>query len=91
MVCGFAVLVGVPFAFIGIVVPHQSLITSWILIFIGVTCFCMNWALVADILLYVIVPNKRGMAQALQILTSHLLGDAFSPFIIGFVCVLNCN
>ena len=30
-------------------------------------------------------PNRRGTAEALQILMSHLLGDAGSPYLIGVV------
>ena len=31
------------------------------------------------------MPNRRATAEAIQILTQHLLGDASSPFIIGAV------
>lgn len=55
---------------------------------LGVTSLCTNWALVADILMYVIVPNKRATAQSIQILASHLLGDATSPVIIGAVSLI---
>ena len=34
---------------------------------------------------YVVAPNRRGTAEALQILMSHLLGDAGSPYLIGVV------
>jgi hypothetical protein len=34
---------------------------------------------------YVVVPTRRGTAEALQILISHLLGDAGSPYLIGVV------
>ncbi|KAF1379058.1 hypothetical protein PFLUV_G00172090 [Perca fluviatilis] len=45
----------------------------------------MNWAIVADMLLYVVVPTRRSTAEALQIVISHLLGDAGSPYMIGVV------
>ena len=34
---------------------------------------------------YVVAPNRRGTAEALQILVSHLFGDAGSPYLIGVV------
>ena len=46
---------------------------------------CLSWTIVADILLYVIHPNKRSIASAINILICHLLGDAFSPYVIGAV------
>ena len=33
----------------------------------------------------VIVPHRRSTAEATQILSQHLLGDASSPFIVGAV------
>ena len=38
-------------------------------------------------LLYLVVPNRRSFAQSIQILFSHLLGDALSPYIVGLVGV----
>ena len=33
--------------------------------------------------LYIVVPPRRGIASATQILVSHMFGDAFSPYLIG--------
>ncbi|KAB1263329.1 Protein spinster-like protein 1 [Camelus dromedarius] len=56
-----------------------------IFIFIGETLLSMNWAIVADILLYVVIPTRRSTAEAFQIVLSHLLGDAGSPYLIGVI------
>ena len=42
---------------------------------------------------YVVVPTRRGSASAIQILISHLFGDAGSPYLIGLVSlrVSFCN
>lgn len=85
LICAFGILISVPFAFFGIVIAHKSATLSWITIFIAITFLCVNWTLVADILLYVIPPNRRSFAQAIQILVAHLLGDAFSPYLVGSV------
>ena len=37
---------------------------------------------------YVVIPERRSSAEALQILVIHLLGDAISPTVIGGVSVL---
>ncbi len=34
---------------------------------------------------YVVVPTRRSSAEAIQILISHALGDAGSPYLIGIV------
>jgi len=34
---------------------------------------------------YVVIPTRRSTAEAVQILMSHLLGDAGSPYLIGVV------
>lgn len=34
---------------------------------------------------YVVVPTRRSTAEAFQIVISHLLGDAGSPYLIGVV------
>uniref|UniRef100_A0A8B9F9A9 Sphingolipid transporter 3 (putative) n=1 Tax=Amazona collaria TaxID=241587 RepID=A0A8B9F9A9_9PSIT len=54
-----------------------------ILIAFGELFLSVNWAVVTDILLYVVTPRRQSTAIALQILVSHLLGDAGSPYLIG--------
>uniref|UniRef100_A0A2K6K149 SPNS lysolipid transporter 2, sphingosine-1-phosphate n=1 Tax=Rhinopithecus bieti TaxID=61621 RepID=A0A2K6K149_RHIBE len=56
-----------------------------ICIFVGETLLFSNWAITADILMYVVIPTRRATAVALQSFTSHLLGDAGSPYLIGFI------
>uniref|UniRef100_A0A8C0H6I7 SPNS lysolipid transporter 1, lysophospholipid n=1 Tax=Chelonoidis abingdonii TaxID=106734 RepID=A0A8C0H6I7_CHEAB len=58
---------------------------SSVFIFIGETLLSLNWAIVADILLYVVVPTRRSTAESFQIVMSHLLGDAGSPYLIGVI------
>merc|ERR1712038_1739303 len=64
---------------------EKNIILAFILIFIGEISLNLNWSIVADMLLYVVSPTRRGTAEALQILVSHALGDAGSPFLIGVV------
>ena len=44
-----------------------------------------NWSIVSDITLYIVIPTRRSIASATQILISHALGDAISPYLIGVV------
>ena len=37
---------------------------------------------------YVVIPTRRSSAEAFQILFSHALGDAGSPFFVGLVSSL---
>ncbi|EPY90170.1 hypothetical protein CB1_000041005 [Camelus ferus] len=56
-----------------------------ICIFVGETLLFSNWAITAEILMCVVIPTRRATAVALQSFTSHLLGDAGSPYLIGFI------
>ncbi|XP_014679784.1 PREDICTED: protein spinster homolog 1-like, partial [Priapulus caudatus] len=85
LVCAFGLLSCSPFLFFALVASKSSGGAAWALIFIGETLLCLNWSVQADIVLYVTVPTRRSTAQAFQILISHLLGDAGSPYLIGVV------
>ena len=47
-----------------------------------------NWAIVSDMTLYIMIPTRRSFASATQILVSHALGDAISPYLIGVIADL---
>lgn len=85
LVCAAGLLLSAPFLYLAIVTAELSTVATYVFIFLGETALCMNWAIVADILLYVVVPTRRSTAEALQIVVSHLLGDAGSPYLIGVV------
>lgn len=85
LICAAGVFISIPFSFLGLAVAHKTMSLAWISIFLAVLFLCVNWTLVADILLYVIPADKRSFAQSIQILIAHLLGDAFSPFMVGAV------
>uniref|UniRef100_A0A3P9LGW4 Protein spinster homolog 1 n=1 Tax=Oryzias latipes TaxID=8090 RepID=A0A3P9LGW4_ORYLA len=85
LVCAAGLLLSAPFLYLAIVFAESSTIATYVFIFLGETFLSMNWAIVADILLYVVVPTRRATAEAVQIVLSHLLGDAGSPYLIGVV------
>ncbi|XP_034448605.1 protein spinster homolog 1-like isoform X1 [Hippoglossus hippoglossus] len=85
LVCAAGLMLSAPFLYLAIVFAEASTIATYVFIFLGETFLSMNWAIVADILLYVVVPTRRATAESLQIVISHLLGDAGSPYLIGVV------
>lgn len=40
---------------------------------------------------YVVIPTRRSAAEGFQLLFSHALGDAGSPYLIGVVSLLQMN
>ncbi|KRZ06875.1 Protein spinster -like protein 1 [Trichinella zimbabwensis] len=83
LVCAIGLTLCVPFLYAALCTVEHSLTLCWPLIFATITLLCINWSILSDILLSVIVPYRRSTATACQILVSHLLGDASSPYIIG--------
>ncbi|KAG9464010.1 hypothetical protein GDO78_020651 [Eleutherodactylus coqui] len=83
IVCACGMLSSAPFLYLSLVFADTSLVATYVFIFIGETLLSLNWAIVADILLYVVIPTRRSTAEAMQIMVSHLLGDAGSPYLIG--------
>lgn len=83
LICAMGLLVCTPFLFFALVMSRYQIVLTWILIFLGEVALCLNWAIIADILLYTVIPTRRSAAEAVQILVSHLLGDAGSPYLIG--------
>lgn len=83
LICAFGLLASVPFLFFALVLSGTNTVATWLLIFVGEVFVCLNWAVTADILLYIVIPTRRSLAESVQILIMHAFGDAFSPYIIG--------
>eukprot|EP00055_Hartaetosiga_balthica_P010638 m.46073 g.46073 ORF g.46073 m.46073 type:complete len:504 (+) comp7249_c0_seq1:90-1601(+) len=84
-ICGLGLLASV--AFMGVAIPSlpYSQVAFWILVFFGELTLCLNWAPSAAITLYVHAPHMRASANAVNILITHLFGDAMSPFLVGLM------
>ncbi|KAM8899177.1 protein spinster homolog 3 isoform 2-T2 [Spinachia spinachia] len=85
LICAVGLLGAAPCLFIAIFVASASIPTTYVFIFIGELLISLNWAVMADILLYVVIPTRRSTAEALQISVCHLLGDAGSPYLVGVI------
>ncbi|XP_030648535.1 protein spinster homolog 3 [Chanos chanos] len=85
LICAVGMLSSAPCFFIAIVLASTSIPATYVFIALGEILLSLNWAIIADILLYVVVPTRRATAEALQIMVCHLLGDAGSPYLIGAI------
>ncbi|XP_053341261.1 protein spinster homolog 3 [Clarias gariepinus] len=85
LICAVGMLSSSPCLFIAMTLASMSIPATYTFIAIGEILLSLNWAIIADILLYVVIPTRRSTAEALQILTCHLLGDAGSPYLIGTI------
>ncbi|XP_051891250.1 protein spinster homolog 1-like isoform X2 [Pristis pectinata] len=85
LICAAGLLLSAPFLYLLIVLADQNIVATFIFIFVSELFIGLNWTIVSDILLYVVIPPCRSMAEAIQITISHVFGDACSPYIIGVI------
>jgi len=83
LVCAVTLLCSVPILFFGFISANYSLPLCYGLTFFAGLLLNANWSIVSDMTLYIVIPTRRGIASATQILVSHMFGDAFSPYLIG--------
>ncbi|XP_060521641.1 protein spinster isoform X2 [Cylas formicarius] len=82
-ICGFGLLLSSPFVFFAIFSAKYSAPVCFTMVFFGEFFLNLTWSIVADILLYVVLPIRRSTAEGFQLLVSHALGDAGSPYLVG--------
>ncbi|CAH0715603.1 unnamed protein product, partial [Brenthis ino] len=85
LICGAGLLASAPAMGLAMLLTDQSFYAPFALMFIGEVALNLNWAIVADMSLYVVVPPRRSTAEAFQILISHMFGDAGSPYLVGVI------
>merc|ERR1719259_404503 len=74
-----------PLLCVALWLADRNTLLSFAVVLLGQLCLNLNWAVISDMLLYVVVPTRRGLATSVQILFSHALGDAGSPYEVGQV------
>ncbi|KAL3316644.1 Protein spinster 3 [Cichlidogyrus casuarinus] len=84
-VCALGQILSAPLLFLALISPFFNFWVANILVFLAQLALCLQWALVSDITMSVIVPTRRSSANAFQMLFTHLFGDAGSPLIIGWI------
>ncbi|KJH53773.1 hypothetical protein DICVIV_00202 [Dictyocaulus viviparus] len=85
IICGVGALIGVPTLYFSLHEIPKSMTVAWVLMFVCITSMCFNWATNVDMLMDVVIPNRRSTANSWQILISHLFGDASGPYILGMI------
>ncbi|XP_011506469.1 PREDICTED: protein spinster isoform X2 [Ceratosolen solmsi marchali] len=85
LICAVGLLISAPLIFFGSIFASSNATACYILIFFGQLAINLNWSIVADMLLYVVIPTRRSTAEAFQILFAHAFGDAGSPYLIGVI------
>ncbi|XP_015172953.1 PREDICTED: protein spinster isoform X2 [Polistes dominula] len=85
LICATGLLISAPLIFFAIITANTNATLCYVLIFLGQVALNLNWAIVADMLLYVVIPTRRSTAEAFQILFAHAFGDAGSPYLIGLI------
>lgn len=88
IVSGTSLLLSVPVLFIGFVVARYNVGWCYTLTFLAGLLLNCNWAIVSDMTLYIVIPTRRSLASATQILASHAFGDAISPYLVGVLADL---
>jgi MFS family permease len=82
LVSGAAMLVAFPMVLLVLRMPYPWF---WVFIFLAVFCLYFNTGPTNTILANVTHPAIRASAFALNIFVIHMLGDAFSPPLIGLI------
>ncbi|XP_010400828.1 protein spinster homolog 3 isoform X2 [Corvus cornix cornix] len=85
LICATSMFISALCLYTALMVAQMNILSTFIFIALGELFLSVNWAVVTDILLYVVTPRRQSTAIALQILVSHLLGDAGSPYLIGAI------
>lgn len=85
VICAVGMLGSVPFLFGTIFTASVNIPATYVFIFLSELMLSLTWPILADILLYVVIPTRRASAEALQITVGHLLGDAGSPYLLGVI------
>ncbi|XP_047532991.1 protein spinster isoform X3 [Vanessa atalanta] len=85
VICGSGLLLSAPAMAGALLLTESYFYSPFALMFIGELALNLNWAIVADMSLYVVIPPRRSTAEAFQILISHMFGDAGSPYLVGVI------
>ncbi|XP_039752935.1 protein spinster isoform X3 [Pararge aegeria] len=85
VICGVGLLVSTPAMALAMLFTDIYPVAPFALMFFGEIALNLNWAIVADMSLYVVIPPRRSTAEAFQILISHMFGDAGSPYLVGVI------
>uniref|UniRef100_F1KPT9 Protein spinster 1 n=1 Tax=Ascaris suum TaxID=6253 RepID=F1KPT9_ASCSU len=84
-VCASGSFMGASFLFFGLQFMEGNVTLSWIFIFLTITAAFLIYPVNVELYLDVVVPTRRSVASALQIVISNLFGGAVGPSFVGIV------
>lgn len=82
-ICAIGLLASAPLVFLVCITARHNSIICYTLVFFAEIFLNLTWSIIADILLYVVLPTRRSTAEGFQLLVSHAFGDAGSPYLVG--------
>ncbi|UMM34711.1 hypothetical protein L5515_007664 [Caenorhabditis briggsae] len=85
LVCAIGAAICIPTLILAIQNIENNMGFAWVMLFICIVASSFNWATNVDLLLSVVVPQRRSSASSWQILISHMFGDASGPYILGLI------
>lgn len=85
IVCALGLFVSAPLLVGATFTLTYSFVWFCVVGFFGFILLNLNWAINVDILMCVVVPNRRSLAMGLQLFMGHALGDVGSPFLLGLM------
>lgn len=87
LICSIGSFAATPLLFLALLMVQYKgyMALTWFLLFVTIVCLSLNWSVIVDMLMSIIVPNRRSIASAVQILISHTFGDASGPWIVGAI------
>ncbi|CAH0559375.1 unnamed protein product [Brassicogethes aeneus] len=83
IMCGVGMLMSAPFIASSFYLVLYSTTLCYLMGFMGFTMLNLQPAVVSSIILSVISPNNRGLAQGVLLFFCHTFGDCISPYIFG--------
>ena len=83
VVSGTAMLCSIPFVLLSLFARHESL--QHLSVFVALVLMFSNLGACYSIIANVVMPNMRGVACAVALSATHLLGDIWSPSLMGWV------
>uniref|UniRef100_A0A8C9MEH8 Protein spinster homolog 1 n=1 Tax=Panthera tigris altaica TaxID=74533 RepID=A0A8C9MEH8_PANTA len=81
LVCAAGLLGSAPFLFLSLACARSSIVATYV----STLALSLPSASRPPSPQYVVIPTRRSTAEAFQIVLSHLLGDAGSPYLVGLV------
>lgn len=85
LICAIGAAICIPTLILAIQNIEDNMGFAWVMLFICIVASSFNWATNVDLLLSVVVPQRRSSASSWQILISHMFGDASGPYILGLI------